>query len=204
MSITEVRSGPVLTEVRGQLTSDNNLPVLREFSARVFDGQLAAEQILLSKQDQEIIVTARGLDLMLISEAGRESGVELHGRVSGRLPVFMHNGQAEIRGGYLSNEVDSMLKVQDNASFNALKSQRPELETVFGVLDELSIETLSCDVNMAQDGQLELAVQIAGENKQQKQPVNFNYTHSENIYTLFRALRLSDEITQEVEKALNQ
>ncbi|WP_054014553.1 intermembrane phospholipid transport protein YdbH family protein [Pseudoalteromonas sp. R3] len=204
LSITEVRSGPVLTEVRGQLTSDNNLPVLREFSARVFDGQLAAEQILLSKQDQEIIVTARGLDLMLISEAGRESGVELHGRVSGRLPVFMHNGQAEIRGGYLSNEVDSMLKVQDNASFNALKSQRPELETVFGVLDELSIETLSCDVNMAQDGQLELAVQIAGENKQQKQPVNFNYTHSENIYTLFRALRLSDEITQEVEKALNQ
>ncbi|TMP38686.1 intermembrane phospholipid transport protein YdbH family protein [Pseudoalteromonas rubra] len=204
LSIKEVRSGPVLTEVRGQLTSDNNLPVLREFSARVFDGQLAAEQILLSKQDQEILVTASGLDLMLISEAGRESGVELHGRISGRLPVFMRGGQAEIRDGFLSNEIDSMLKVEDNASFNALKSQRPELETVFGVLDELSIETLSCDVNMAQNGQLDLAVKIAGENKQQKQPVNFNYTHSENIYTLFRALRLSDEITQEVEKALNQ
>ncbi|MCO7188188.1 MULTISPECIES: YdbH domain-containing protein [unclassified Pseudoalteromonas] len=204
LSVTQVRSGPVLTEVRGQLTSDNNLPVLREFSARVFGGQLAAEQILLSTQDQEILVTASGLDLMLISEAGRESGVELHGRVSGRLPVFMRGGQAEIRDGYLSNEIDSMLKVEDNASFNALKSQRPELETVFGVLDELSIETLSCAVNMARDGQLELAVKIAGENKQQKQPVNFNYTHSENIYTLFRALRLSDEITQEVEKALNQ
>ncbi|KAF7788931.1 hypothetical protein PRUB_a2038 [Pseudoalteromonas rubra] len=204
MSITEVRSGPVLTDVRGQITSDNNLPVLRQFSAKVFSGQLAAEQVLLDKQDQEILVTASDLDLMLISEAGRESGVELHGQVSGRLPVFIRNGQAEIRDGYLSNVVDSMLKVEDNASFNALKSQRPELQTVFGVLDELSIETLSADVNMAQDGQLELAVKIAGENKQQKQPVNFNYTHSENIYTLFRALRLSDEITQAVEKALNQ
>ncbi|RZM84757.1 hypothetical protein C3B51_02775 [Pseudoalteromonas rubra] len=203
LSITEVRSGAVLTDVQGQITSDSNLPVLRQFRANVFGGQLAAEQILLSKQDQEILVTASDLDLMLISEAGRESGVELHGRVSGRLPVFIRNGQAEIRDGYLSNVVDSMLKVEDNASFNALKSQRPELQTVFGVLDELSIETLSADVNMAQDGQLELAVKIAGENKQQKQPVNFNYTHSENIYTLFRALRLSDEITQEVEKALN-
>ncbi|WP_125778806.1 intermembrane phospholipid transport protein YdbH family protein [Pseudoalteromonas rubra] len=203
LSITEVRSGAVLTDVQGQITSDSNMPVLRQFRANVFGGQLAAEQILLSKQDQEMVVTASDLDLMLISEAGRESGVELHGQVSGRLPVFIRNGQAEIRDGYLSNVVDSMLKVEDNASFNALKAQRPELQTVFGVLDELSIETLSADVNMAQDGQLELAVKIAGENKQQKQPVNFNYTHSENIYTLFRALRLSDEITQEVEKALN-
>ncbi|ALU44258.1 intermembrane phospholipid transport protein YdbH family protein [Pseudoalteromonas rubra] len=204
LSITEVRSGPVLTDVRGQITSDNNLPVLRQFSANIFSGQLAAEQVLLDKRDQEILVTASDLDLMLISEAGREAGVELSGQVSGRLPVFIHNGQAEIRDGYLSNIVDSMLKVEDNASFNALKSQRPELQPVFEMLDELSIETLSADVNMSQDGQLELAVKIAGENKQKQQPVNFNYTHSENIYTLFRALRLSDEITQAVEKALNQ
>ncbi|MCG7561801.1 YdbH domain-containing protein [Pseudoalteromonas sp. McH1-42] len=204
LSITEVRSGPVLTDVRGQITSDNNLLVLRQFSANIFSGQLAAEQVLLDKQDQEVLVTASDLDLMLISEAGREAGVELYGQVSGRLPVFIHNGQAEIRDGYLSNIVDSMLKVEDNASFNALKSQRPELQPVFDMLDELSIETLSADVNMSQDGQLELAVKIAGENKQKQQPVNFNYTHSENIYTLFRALRLSDEITQAVEKALNQ
>ena len=45
-----------------------------------------------------------------------------------------------------------------------------------------------------------LGVNLQGYNQQQAQQVNFNYNHEENVFTLLRALRLSDEITQKVEQ----
>lgn len=109
-----------------------------------------------------------------------------------------------IDSGHIHNVGEGLLKVENNASINALKEQQPSLQTVIGVLDELTIEQLSSGVNLSEDGWLDLDVKITGINKLQQQPVNFNYTHSENVFTLLRALRLSDEITREVENALNK
>jgi hypothetical protein len=130
--------------------------------------------------------------------------VELTGRVSGELPVEVHDGKVSIIDGKLYNLGSGMLSVSENASVNALKAQQPQLKTVIGLLDNLDIDTLRSDVALTQDGWLTLGVNIKGENKSQAQPVNFNYTHHENIYTLFKALRLNDEISQQVEKALTK
>ncbi|MDK1289228.1 YdbH domain-containing protein [Pseudoalteromonas umbrosa] len=203
IGIREIRSGAVLENFQASLSSYDSKPMLSNISAYIFDGQLSAQQISLSEEDQSFLVEAQDWELAVIAHAAKNAGVELSGRVYGQLPVTVVDGALEIHGGKLNNIDVGLLSIENNQSVEALKAQQPSLETAFGMLERLNIEKLTSDVNMSSDGWLDLAVQITGVNEQQGQPINFNYTHKENIFQLFRALRLSDEITKEVEKALN-
>ncbi|CAM4019651.1 YdbH domain-containing protein [Pseudoalteromonas byunsanensis] len=204
VAVGQVRSGVVLSNLSAQLQVIDNEAQLQDLNAQVFDGQIHLPLLKLSAAPQQLQLNAQSLDLALIAQAGRDAGIELNGRVSGIFPVTIDNAKVSIEQGKLFNAGIGKLKVAQNASIEALKAQQPSLKSVIGVLDDLTIDTLSSDVALTSDGWLTLAVQINGENKAQAQPVNFNYTHQENIFTLFRALRLSDEITQKVEDALTK
>ena len=204
VTIDEFRSGAVLTNITADLQAQDNQAWLSAITAEAFDGLLTADKVRLSQAPQRIEAKAENLDLAILAKAGREAGVELTGRVSGELPIDVRDGKVSISEGRLYNLGNGMLSVSENASVNALKAQQPQLKTVIGLLDNLDIDTLNSEVSLTEDGWLTLGVNIKGENKSQAQPVNFNYTHHENIYTLFKALRLNDEISQQVEKALTQ
>ena len=204
VTIGQIRSGVIFTDIETWLHVEPSQAYLDNLSASVFAGQVKADRVNLSGLPQEIRVLADNLDLGLISHAGREAGIELEGKVSGHFPVHVQEGQVSMSEGVLLNTSEGKLKVAQNASIEALKSQQPSLESVIGVLDDLTIDSLRSDVALAPDGVLTLGVKIVGENKQQAQPVNFNYTHQENIFPLFRMLRLSDDITKRVEEALTK
>ena len=204
VTIDEFRSGAVLTNITADLQAQDNQAWLSALTAEAFDGLLTADKVQLTQAPQRIEAKAENLDLAILAKAGREAGVELTGRVSGELPIDVRDGKVSISEGRLYNLGSGMLSVSENASVNALKAQQPQLKTVIGLLDNLDIDTLNSEVSLTEDGWLTLGVNIKGENKSQAQPVNFNYTHHENIYTLFKALRLNDEISQQVEKALTQ
>jgi hypothetical protein len=202
MSIEQVRSGAVLSDLSANYILNSEYAMLSNIRANVFNGQVYVPQFLLFSEQQVLDVQLFNLDLGMLAEAGRDAGVTLSGMVSGKLPISLEKDVISIQNGQLYNVDVGQLLVQNNASVEALKAQQPSLETVIGLLDNLTVHTLSSDVNLSPDGWLTLGVKIIGENEAQAQPVNFNYTHSENIFTLFRALRLSDEITQRVEQAL--
>ncbi|BBN80766.1 hypothetical protein PA25_07510 [Pseudoalteromonas sp. A25] len=202
--IGQIRSGVVLSNLSTLLHVDNGLAYVSELDASVFAGSVNIDRLNLSSEPQLVQVNAESLDLGLIAQAGRDAGVELRGKISGTFPMRIVDTNVSIEQGKLLSVGQGKLQVAQNASIEALKAQQPSLKSVIGVLDDLTIDNLSSDVALTPDGWLTLGVQIVGENKQQSQPVNFNYTHQENIFTLFRALRLSDEITQKVEDALTK
>jgi len=204
LDVAEVRSGAVLTDLSARLSTQQGTLALKDIHAKIFDGDVTAEQVTLSQSDQRFLIEAHNWDLALISDAGKSAGVELRGRVSGELPVLIEQGEIAITHGKLRNIDVGFLSIENNESVEALKSHQAGIDTAFSLLESLDIEKLSSDVTLSPDGWLDLAVEIAGVNAQAQQPINFNYTHSENIFQLFRALRLSDEITNEVEKALNK
>ncbi|MCF2859016.1 YdbH domain-containing protein [Pseudoalteromonas sp. SMS1] len=204
LNVAEVRSGAVLTDLSARLSTQQGTLALKDIHAKIFDGDVTAEQVTLSQSDQRFLIEAHNWDLALISDAGKSAGVELRGRVSGQLPVLIEQGEIAITHGKLRNIDVGFLSIENNESVEALKSHQAGIDTAFSLLESLDIEKLSSDVTLSPDGWLDLAVEIAGVNAQAQQPINFNYTHSENIFQLFRALRLSDEITNEVEKALNK
>ncbi|RXF05876.1 YdbH domain-containing protein [Pseudoalteromonas sp. PS5] len=204
LSVEELRAGVIVQAIQAQLLSEAGIVKLKDIGAQVFAGSINIEEVKLIPTPQEVQVSLDKLSLDLIAASGHDAGVELRGLISGKLPVQVSSSGVRIDSGHIHNVSEGLLKVENNASINALKAQQPSLQTVIGVLDELTIEQLSSGVNLSEDGWLDLDVKITGINKRQQQPVNFNYTHSENVFTLLRALRLSDEITREVENALNK
>lgn len=204
LKIEQVRSGAVLSNLSADYMLNAQGAIVSNITANVFNGQVFLPQFALFSEQQDLEVLLSNLDLGMLTEAGRDAGIALSGKVSGKLPISLNNGAVSIQNGQLYNVDVGQLLVQNNASVDALKAQQPSLETVIGLLDNLTVNTLMSDVNLTPDGWLTLGVKITGENEAQAQPVNFNYTHSENIFTLFRALRLSDEITQRVEQALTK
>ncbi|KAF7775344.1 hypothetical protein PCIT_a1517 [Pseudoalteromonas citrea] len=204
LTIEQVRSGAVLSNLSADYMLNAQQAILSNIKANVFNGQVYLPQFALFSEQQDLDVSLSNLDLGMLAEAGRDAGIDLSGKISGKLPISLNNGAVSIQNGQLYNVDIGQLLVQNNASVDALKAQQPSLETVIGLLDNLTVNKLMSDVNLTPDGWLTLGVKITGENEAQAQPVNFNYTHSENIFTLFRALRLSDEITQRVEQALTK
>ncbi len=204
LSVEELRAGVIVQAITGQLLSEAGVAKLKDINAQVFAGNVGVDEVSLVPTPQVVQVSLDKLSLDLIAASGHDAGVELKGLISGTLPVQLSSSSVRIDSGKIHSVGEGLLKVENNASINALKEQQPSLQTVIGVLDELTIEQLSSGVNLSEDGWLDLDVKITGINKLQQQPVNFNYTHSENVFTLLRALRLSDEITREVENALNK
>ncbi|MBQ4860970.1 YdbH domain-containing protein [Pseudoalteromonas sp. MMG013] len=204
LNIEQIRTGAVLSNITADYWVDGQQATIAKLRANVFNGQVYLPQLHVFAEQQVLALSLLDLDLGMLAEAGRDAGIALSGRVSGKLPIFINGNAISIENGTLYNVDTGQLVVEDNASVNALKAQQPSLTTVIGLLDNLTVNTLTSDVNLTADGWLTLGVKIVGENEEQAQPVNFNYTHTENIFTLFKALRLSDEITQRVEQALTK
>ena len=60
---------------------------------------------------------------------------------------------------------------------------------------------LQGDVEMEESGQLIAILQIKGENRAEDQPVTLNFTSEQNILTLLKALRLSDQIDKSLSES---
>lgn len=201
--IDQVRSGAVLSDLTVHYTAKNSDIVLSNLRANTFGGEIHVPRLNV-QTDTYFTLALNKLDLEMLSVVGRDVGIMLSGNISGELPIFVSDTSVSIEKGKLFNEGRGFLIVQNNATIDALKAEQPSLEAVIGLLDHLTIDELTSDVTLSEDGWIILGVKIAGVNEPQAQPVNFNYTHSENIFTLFEALRWSDTVTQKVKQKMTK
>jgi hypothetical protein len=149
---------------------------------------------------QTAMIKFENIDASKLVTLDAESGISLSGRLAGTLPVIINEQGIAVKQGQLVNQGDGKLLITNNAGFEAVKAQQQELSTTLSLLENLDIKQLKSSVDLKPDGWLHLGVNLQGFNEKQQQAVNFNYNHEENVFTLLRALRLSDEITQKVEK----
>jgi hypothetical protein len=57
---------------------------------------------------------------------------------------------------------------------------------------------------MNTSGQTYLDIALKGKNPDKKQALNFNYTHDQDMFTLFKALRIADDFKEKIEKRLSK
>lgn len=198
--LNELRAGAVVEQLNGYWQVQENVPALLNVSGNVMGGHFLLDEYRLTNQPQQALVKFDNIDASKLITLDEKSGISLTGRVAGQLPVYFTDAGIEVRGGELVNKGTAKLLITDNAAFNAVKDQQQELGPVLGLLEDLDIKKINSSVNLKPDGWMTLGVNLQGYNQQQAQQVNFNYNHEENVFTLLRALRLSDEITQKVEQ----
>ena len=199
-TLNELRAGAVVKNIQGQLQVTANQPCVANLTGQVMGGAFVVNKFCPLSDSQTATVKFENIDASKLVTLDAESGISLSGRLAGTLPVVINKQGIEVKQGQLVNQGDGKLLITNNAGFEAVKAQQQELSTTLSLLENLDIKKLRSSVNLKPDGWLHLGVNLEGYNEAQQQAVNFNYNHEENVFTLLRALRLSDEITQKVEK----
>ncbi|WP_278381909.1 YdbH domain-containing protein [Pseudoalteromonas distincta] len=203
-NLNELRAGAVVKAIEGQWQVNNNTALINDVKGSVFGGEFSLDSYTVGKPNQVANVKFENIDSSKLVTLDDKSGIVLTGRLAGSLPVHFDSGKIEIIDGSLFSQGTGNLKITNNAAFDSVMQQQQELQPVLGLLTNLDIQKLNSSVALKNDGWLKLGVNLQGYNKAEQQQVNFNYNHEENVFTLLRALRLSDEITQKVEQQYSQ
>ncbi|MBH0048080.1 YdbH domain-containing protein [Pseudoalteromonas sp. NZS11_1] len=203
-NLNEFRAGAVVKAIEGQWQVNNNTALINDVKGSVFGGEFSLDSYTVGKPNQVANVKFENIDASKLVTLDDKSGIVLTGRLAGSLPVHFDSGKIEIIDGSLFSQGTGNLKITNNAAFDSVMQQQQELQPVLGLLTNLDIQKLNSSVALKNDGWLKLGVNLQGYNKAEQQQVNFNYNHEENVFTLLRALRLSDEITQKVEQQYSQ
>lgn len=202
-TLRELRAGAVVNNITGYWQVKNEAKIYN-VKGDVFDGSLSLDKYIVGKSSQVANIAFDNIDAGKLVTFNEQSGISVTGRLAGTLPVHFDKKQVSVFDGQLFNQGEGRLKITNNAAFEAVLLQQQELKPILGLLKDLDIQNLKSSVALKDDGWLKLGVNLQGYNKQAKQQVNFNYNHEENVFTLLRALRLSDEITQKVEQQYSQ
>ncbi len=74
------------------------------------------------------------------------------------------------------------------------------------LMENFQYTDLDVKVHLAPSGEMNLAVSLKGNNPGELdgRPVNLNINLEENIFDLIRVLKLTDELTREIEKRVEQ
>ena len=201
-TIDELRAGPVLSDIQGNVGLDSGA-YITQTQAQLMGGSMFLDKLYVTglEQPQEnAIITLNGIDASKLIALEPQQGITISGILGAKLPVRLTQKGVSVENGRIYSEQAGKLTIDNNAAFNAVKAQQQQLGPMLSMLENLDIHDIQADVDLKNDGWLNMAMRIKGENPDHKQEVNFNYNHEENIYTLFKALRLSDEITQKVEQ----
>lgn len=199
-NLNELRAGAVVNNINGKIKVVNNSAQAFDISGNVFDGVFELDKYTLLKSQQTANVTFKDIDASKLITLDDKSGITLTGRLKGWLPLHFSDSGVEVTNGNLLNQGEGKLIISNNTAFDSVMQQQKELQPVLSLLKNLDIQKLNSKVALNSDGWLNLGVNLQGFNEPQQQQVNFNYNHEENVFTLLRALRLSDEITQKVEQ----
>lgn len=209
LTINEVYNGASVTGISADIAATDSLFSATKITAGLFDGQLSVDHIWLDTRDQTIEVLVQDINLQKIlnlqEKAGvNAGGIEISGLISGRLPLTIKNLQPSISNAMLSNTGLGTLKVNGNEAFQALKQQSPEIGENLALLENFKFDSLESSLNMTTTGQTYLDIALKGKNPDKNQALNFNYTHDQDMFTLFKALRIADDFKEKIEKRLSK
>ena len=147
------------------------------------------------------------LDLARVVALEQQQEIAATGVLDGRLPVSLTRRGVSIDGGQLrATPPGGVIHYHPHATMGTMAESNPNLNLVVQALSNYHYEKLDIDVNYAENGDLALRIAMAGKNPDWNagQPVNLNINLSENILTLLRSLRLSDDISGEVGKRVQE
>ncbi len=208
LSIDRIFAGVELTRLGMDLKAsgvlnDESMPLqaqVTEFSADTLGGSVHLAQLNYPfSKDKTSDLMLDKLDLSQLIALG-DKQIKVTGLLNGTLPLLLSDQGVTIRQGQVIGKEGEII-LQDNPAWQAMLQQQPVLASQLKHLNHLHYDLLQGDIAMEADGQLTAELTIKGENRAESQPVNLNFTSEQNILTLLKALRLSDQIDKSLSES---
>ncbi|KXO12589.1 putative protein ydbH [Moritella sp. JT01] len=208
-NISSVDMGPVATNVNftGLVTfAHEQLQVaIDNASANAFSGTVSLVPLLITDFDHIVgQVRVRNLSLPEVLELYQVPGVKVTGLLKADIPFIAKGSAVSIIDGTIEQQgAGGVIQIKDNATIDQLKLTQPQLRYALELLENLHYDSLHSDVNFKPSGDTKLTISIKGRNPSIERPIEFNYSHEENILQLFRSLRINDAMYDALDKMNN-
>ncbi|WP_253306575.1 intermembrane phospholipid transport protein YdbH family protein [unidentified bacterial endosymbiont] len=190
----------IVLKVQGRLPYSQRDPLqLSGQIGEILGGSLILPALWLPQQAQPGLLTLTHIDLAQLSALLGHRGIQLTGQISGRLPLYTGDSHWLINRGYLWNTTP-LTSTLDKATADRLR-QPGMTERVMDWMTQLQIQQARAQVQLDTLGVLTLQAHLKGNTPQQpQQPVQLQYQHQENLLTLWRSLRASGLLQQQIEQ----
>jgi len=180
----------------------NGEPVIDHFKARLLGGRLDFADFSVNAPSQTTI-NLSGISLTEIIKYSAYPEIEGKGLIDVQLPLELTDNGPEINAGLISARAPGgYIKVPENTVITAMGRANPAFFLTMQLLSNFQFDTMQGKIAYTSDGESDLNVEIKGISPTVSgtQPINFNYSHSENILKLLQSLRFNDELLRDIEE----
>lgn len=180
---------------------------LNDVKMDLMQGQLTVEPVILdmTNADQQIILAIHQLELAELLRQHPTTDLSANGKLSGRIPLALQNGQFTVAKGVLS-AVEPGGRLQYRTAASAASGSNSSMKLVFDALEDFHFTLLNSEVSYHTDGQLQLALQIKGFNPalQQGRAINLNINLEEDLPAMIASLQLANKLNDTLTKRVQQ
>lgn len=205
-SIDSVDPGMPLRSLGWEYGFDTNQQTLNisDFEASLLGGALEIPSFtyLAQQGQQQLNIILSSLEMAEIVALADYPNVTIDGRVSGYLPLVWSDESVTIENGLVGAlSPGGIIRYTPTA---ASPSNNPSIKLVNDALSNYQYRLLDTQVDYAENGDLEMAVQLQGNNPDMNngQAINLNVNISDNVPTLLRSLQAGRSISDELERQL--
>jgi hypothetical protein len=182
--------------------SSAGVTVIDDFKARLLDGEVTLENLKLQPQSSSAIHFS-GLSLSEIIKYSAYPAISAIGLLDGVLPLTLTSEGVNVeKGVVVARAPGGYIKIPQDDVVKKMARTQPAFAFTLRLLSDFQFDSLQGRIGYTADGEMDINAEIHGMSPDVsgKQPVKFNYTHSENILKLLESLRFSDQLTRQIQE----
>lgn len=174
-------------------TEENPL-LLTNVKVEALGGKMTLQQLRMPQHDPALLRVDNISTSELIGAVNPKQ-FTLSGPVSGALPFWLDNEKWIVKDGWLTNPGPMTLRI-DKDTADAIVNDNMVAGAGINWLRYMEISQSWTTLNVDNLGMLTLRATIKGTSRVDGKSgsVNLNYTHEENVFTLWRSLRFGDNL----------
>lgn len=209
ITVALLETGLPVENLTADYTLDlNTLSVdVENLQMTAFGGIIRAEPFSFRTDtaSNTLTLNAESIDLRELLSLQEFETIDVSGSISAILPVTIEDGTVTIANGTLTGEPSGGVIRYRPVSLPD-ESEVSSIAFATRVLSNFEFETLSSDVNLTRDGDLDLQLQLTGRNPdlEEKRPVVLNLGVENNIPQMLRSLRAARAVEEILEKRLSK
>ncbi|MCP4324059.1 MAG: hypothetical protein GY787_19810 [Alteromonadales bacterium] len=177
-------------------------PVVQHFKARLLGGRVDFDDFKLDAPSQTVL-NISGVNLSEVIKYSAYPEIGIKGIIDGMLPLTLTTTGPEINDGFIfARPPGGYIKVPKDTVTKAMGGASPALALTLQILSNFQFEAMQGKIGYTSDGESDLKVEIKGISPKVSgiNPINFNYSHSENILKLLKSLRFNDELVRDIKE----
>ncbi|RJG49961.1 intermembrane phospholipid transport protein YdbH family protein [Motilimonas pumila] len=144
-----------------------------------------------------------GIQLAALMDYGQLPGAQATGLLDASIPLLNETDGFHIYDGQISARAPGgKITIPPSDAVQSITSTNKGVEFVFKVLENLSYSQLNGKLNYKPSGETDIKVSLVGRSPQisATRPIEFNYSHQENLLQLLRSLRFANELERSLEE----